>query len=103
MADEPSETGDNGRDERGRFTTGNQAARGNPYARRVAAFRSALYEALTPEEVKELVRKLFNQAMGGDAAAARIILDRLYGPPVALDIEERMHHLEQLVSDWSGR
>jgi len=91
----PSTTGDNGgRDSSGRFTAGNTVAKGNPYAKRVAAFRQALMDAVTVEDIAQIARALVAKAKGGDTVATRIILDRLLGKPEALDILERIEALE---------
>lgn len=95
----PSETGDNGRDERGRFTPGNKAARGNPYARRVAQLRSALLRAVSADDVQAVARKLVEQAKAGDVQAARVLLDRLFGPAVPLDFVERLSEIEKALEE----
>lgn len=78
----PSPDGDDGHDERdaaGRFTVGNRGGRGNPHARRVAEFRSAMLEAITPADVAAVVRALVVAATAGNVAAAREILERVCG------------------------
>ncbi len=86
----PSPNGRNGdgRDARGRFTTGNPGGPGNPYARRVAELRSALLDAVTPEDVAALARALLAQAKGGDVAAARLVLSYAVGRPPAVESAE---------------
>ncbi len=41
-------------------------APGNPYARQVAALRSASLEIVTEDEIRELARALLETAKGGD-------------------------------------
>jgi hypothetical protein len=77
----PSPNGANGRQPNGRFAPGNAGGPGNPFARRVATLRSALLEAITPEDVTEIVRKLVEMAKAGDIAAAREVLTRVIGKP----------------------
>jgi hypothetical protein len=71
----------NGRDAGGRFAAGNKAARGNPFARRVAALRTALLSVATPERVRQLAERLFRMAEGGDVAAAKLVLNYAIGRP----------------------
>ena len=78
---EPSPNGDNGRDAAGRFQPGNPGGPGNPFAKRVAELRSALLEAVGAEDVKHVVKALADKAKGGDVAAAKVLLDRLFGQP----------------------
>src|SRR5687768_17027406 len=102
----PSPTGSNGRGEGGRFGTGNKYARGNPHARRVARLRAELLRAVTPADLRDVVLALLNQAKAGDVAAAKELLQRLLGPPVELDLPERLETLEQhmtAVAEGQGR
>jgi hypothetical protein len=90
----PSTTGSNGRDSHGRFASGNKCARGNPQARRAARLRAELFRTVTPEDFSEVVAALVTQARTGDTAAVKLLLDRLLGPPVSLDILARIEALE---------
>jgi hypothetical protein len=69
-----------GRDGRGRFAPGNPGGPGNPFARRSAALREALCEAVTEENLKDLARVLLLHAQGGDVPAAKL-LPRPFTPP----------------------
>ena len=84
------------RDARGRFQAGNRAGKGNPYIQRVAALRKALYECVTPEDMRALIDVLKKKALDGDVKAITLLLDRLLGPSVALDVWERLEKLEKL-------
>ncbi len=86
--------GDPGRGPDGRFLPGNKLAKGNPYARKVAALRSALFSAVKPADLVSVVGKMLALAVGGDVQAAKLILDRVLGPPLPLDIVERLETLE---------
>jgi len=82
MIGTPSSNGANGlREGNGRFATGNPGGPGNPFARRVAALRSAMLTAVTENDVQEIVAALVQQAKAGDVVAAREILNRLIGKP----------------------
>jgi hypothetical protein len=72
------------RDPLGRFAPGNRAGRGNPHAARVSALRSALLDAVTPDDLRAVVAALVDRAKGGDVAAARELLDRAIGKPPAV-------------------
>ena len=90
----PSTTDANGRDQRGRFTAGNRAAKGNPYAQRVAILRAAIINTIDDEDVAQVVAQLIAQAKNGDVAAAKLFLERVFGPPVPLDLIARIEELE---------
>lgn len=83
------------RDKRGRFTAGNKAAKGNPYARKAAEMRSALYSSVSREDVCRIAAALKKQAIKGDLKAISLLLDRLLGPAqVGIDLLERLENLE---------
>src|SRR5690348_12260286 len=70
-----------GRTADGKFDRGNSGGPGNPFARQVASFREALYEAVTRDMLKDLACRLWGLAMGGNVAAARLLLQYLVGKP----------------------
>ena len=94
MIQPPSANGDNGRDERGRFTNGNGGGPGNPHARQVAKLRAAMIAAVSEQDIEAIVGTLIEQAKGGDVRAAQVVLDRCLGKPEAADILERIEQLE---------
>jgi hypothetical protein len=75
----PSLNGANG--PRGRFPPGNPGGPGNPFARQVNALRARLYQAVTEEDLQEVVQALLAKAKGGNVPAIRELLDRLIGKP----------------------
>ena len=75
-------TNPNGRHVDGRFTPGNAIGKGNPGNRRQRELRAALIEAATPEKVKAVEEALYELAVGGDVAAAKVWLDHVVGKPV---------------------
>ena len=112
MGKSPSTNGPNGRDARGRFVRGNQGGPGNPHARKVAQLRSALLKAVKLTDLRAIVKALVSQAKQGDVAAAKLLLERLLGPPIAVDIEDRLELLEEFLKGkekekenrlWAGR
>lgn len=98
MSDTPSTTDSNGNHRPdGRFVAGNKAGKGNPYAKKVADLRAALFEAVTPADLAEVVKKLTDQAKGGDVASIKELLQRLLGPPESADLMERLEAMEQRI------
>jgi hypothetical protein len=63
----------------GRFAKGNPGGPGNPFARQVANLRKLILEAVTEEDLREIVRALVERAKGGDIAAIREVLNRVAG------------------------
>ena len=95
MSDLPSTNGPDGRDARGRFAKGNTGGPGNPHARKVAQLRSALLRAVSAGDLRAVVTQLVDQAKAGDVQAARLLLDRLFGPAVSIDFEMPLSELEE--------
>jgi hypothetical protein len=83
----------------GRFAKGNSGGPGNPFAKRVAELRQALFDAVTPDDLTAVVVKLVAQAKSGDVASIRELLQRLLGPPEAVDLMERLDALEQKIDE----
>src|SRR3712207_2376453 len=100
MSNTPSTTAGNGRGEGGRFGPGNKYARGNPHVRRVARLRAELLRAVRPADLRDVAMALLAQAKAGDVAAAKELLQRLLGPPVELDLLERLGSLEAQVGQF---
>ncbi len=98
MNDLPSPAVSNGRGVNGKFLPGNRIGTGNPAARQAQQLRFALMTAVTPEDVQRMVRRLVQLAEEGDVQAAKLILDRVLGPPVPLDVEERIAQLEAVTA-----
>ena len=88
---------DGGRGVRGRFAKGNRFSRGNPHASKVQKLRSALYEAVSCEDLQSVVQEVVKAARGGDIQACRLLFDRLLGQVTAADFEERLFELEQIL------
>lgn len=83
-----------GRTANGRFTLGNLYSKGNPFARRLGALRSAFLNAVTDADVTAVARKLAELAAAGDVQAAALFLSYAVGKPLsavnpdALDLNE---------------
>ena len=93
----PSPNGDNGRDERGRFTAGNSGGPGNPHAAQVGRLRSALLNAVTEDDMRDVVLALVARAKNGDVKAARALFDRVLGKPIEADLIARIEALEEQI------
>jgi hypothetical protein len=106
----PSETAPNGtaavprapagedRGSNGKFLPGNKAARGNPFARKMAAMRSALLSTATELGIQTLGVRLLADAIAGNLAAAQLYLSYCVGRPAnVVDPDELdLHELRLL-------
>src|SRR5262245_33980244 len=89
------------RDAKGRFGKGNRGGPGNPYARQTAKLRQAMLDAVTPEDMQEVIAALKAKAKSGDVAAIRLMLQYTIGKPVEPidpDLLDR-HELETIIKD----
>lgn len=77
-----------GRDAHGRFARGNPGGPGNPRLAEVHRLRTAMLEAVTEQDLVQIIRAMVDKAVAGDVVAAREVLDRCLGKPKqSLDIE----------------
>jgi len=83
-----------GRDTHGRFTKGNRGGPGNPHAAQVSKLRSALLEAVSVEDIGEVVAALVRSAKDGDVQATKELFSRVLGRPLEADLLERLEALE---------
>lgn len=83
----------------GRFLPGNPGGPGNPEAARVARLRAAVLEAVTPAQMRRLMKALMEKAINGDVAAARLVLERCIGTALPVDILERLSLLETILGE----
>jgi hypothetical protein len=72
-----------GRDPRGRFAKGNIGGPGNPFARKAAALRTALFEAVTDEDIRFIAAQLVAEARLGDLPAIKLLFQYVLGKPAA--------------------
>jgi hypothetical protein len=86
----PTEPATAGRDARGRFTAGNAGGCGNPFARQVASFRKALYEAVDIPQLKMLAERLWDMAFAGNVQAAKLLFQYLVGKPADVVDPDRL-------------
>jgi hypothetical protein len=81
--DAKPQAAEGGRDAHGRFGKGNRGGPGNPFARQVAALRSALLASVTAADIEAVMQGLLRQAKEGNVAAARLLLSYTLGKPAA--------------------
>lgn len=77
--------GSNGRQNDGKFGRGNSFGKGNPIAQRAQKLRQLFVEAVSEQDVKDIVAKLVTMAKAGDIAAANLVLTRALGKPAVSD------------------
>jgi hypothetical protein len=80
-----------GRENNGRFATGNTGGPGNPFARQVAALRKALINTVTEKDIADIIRRLIASAVSGDVAAARLVLSYAIGKPTPAHNPDQMN------------
>jgi ribosomal protein L17 len=68
----------------------------------VSELRTALFAAVSPDDLRQVVESLVEQAKTGNVPAARELLDRCLGRPEALDLLERLEHVEGLLEAVSA-
>ncbi|MDD5728621.1 MAG: hypothetical protein PHV59_08665 [Victivallales bacterium] len=101
MKKTPSTNGDNGgRDSAGRFTKGNPGGKGNPYAKQVAQLRAAMMKAVTKKDIQDIVKKLVTEAKTGNIRAIDLLLTRIFGTPVSVDVLEEINEMEQAINEF---
>ncbi len=94
MSEAPS-VPSSGRRCNGTFAPGHKFAKGKPPATKVHKLRNGLLQAVSVADLKAVVEKLVEAAKDGDVSAARLLFDRLLGPPLPLDFETRIKALEE--------
>lgn len=90
----------------GQFAAGNKYGRGNPHAQKVAQLRTALIQAVTPQDMEEIMKALISQCKAGDIASIKLLLPYLVGSipqPVNPDeIEIQQMYLESKFMDTAA-
>ena len=68
------------RNERGQFIKGHcHPGPGNPFLTKVTALRAALYDAVTPQDILDVIQKVLAQAKKGCVKSQQLFLDRCLG------------------------
>lgn len=94
-----------GRAADGRFAPGNPGGPGRPPAANVREHRAALLDAVEPEAVRRIIAAMVEAAERGDVAAAKLVLERVFGRVTDSETLERIEALEAalLASRDDGR
>ena len=61
-----------------------------------------MLRAVTPQDLREVVAALLAKAKAGEVPAIKELLQRLLGPPVELDLLQRMEDLERNLADMAA-
>ena len=96
----PKPTARGGRDPAtGRFLTGNNGGPGSDKGSKRQLISNAFYAAVTPTDMTAIVKKLVENAKGGDPRAAAALLERFVPKtPQSVDLTgEVAHRLEGVV------
>jgi hypothetical protein len=102
----PSANGANGeltRSANGQFAKGNCGGPGNPNPRRTAELQAAIWSAVTSDDLQAILRSMVQAALAGDVAAAKLILDRMFGKQSLLSMMEEAERIEQRESHSTMR
>jgi hypothetical protein len=70
-----------GRNAQGRFVKGYRGGPGNPFARRIAALRTAILDTVSEADIRSIVLRLRLQAQAGDLASIKLLLLYALGKP----------------------
>ena len=89
--DRPSQSAVDGRRPDGRFAAGNRLSLGNSNARKAASSRAAFYNTITTADFQVVVKKLLAKAKSGESWAMKLLLAYRLGPPLPVDLQERMN------------
>jgi hypothetical protein len=98
------EASPDGRDREGRFAKGNQFGPGNPHARHCARKLALFRDAISDDEMQQIFRMLYEKAVGGDMAAAKLILSYKIGKPLpaphpdSIDRDEWDHYQQDTMN-----
>jgi hypothetical protein len=99
----PAPAPEAGRDAQGRFAKGYRGGPGNPYARRVAALRTALLDMVSAADMRIIALRLRLQAQAGDLPSIKLLLLYALGKPAeqtdpdTLDVNEWQTYQDGLV------
>src|ERR1051326_2406791 len=89
------------RDEKGRFQKGNRGGPGNPFTRQSAKLRQAALNAVSDEEIRDIINVLKAKAKDGDVAAIKLLLSYSIGKPTDAPNPDTLdqHELETIVNN----
>src|ERR1043165_4126263 len=89
------------RDEKGRFQKGNRGGPGNPFTRQTAKLRQAALNAVSEDDIQEIIAVLKARAKQGDVAAIKLLLSYSVGKPTHAPNPDTLdqHELETIVNN----
>jgi hypothetical protein len=85
-----------GHDARGRFMPGNPGGPGNPFGRKVAAFRQLLLKCVTEDDFRKVIAAVISSAAEGNAQAQKLFLTYVIGKPERTVDPDRMD-----IDEWN--
>jgi hypothetical protein len=94
-ATQPPTADSGGRNPDGTFARGNRLSQGNAAARKAATFRARLFGAVSAGDFTTIVKRIVQEAKGGEAWACKLLLSYLLGEPQPFDFLARLESLEQ--------
>jgi len=93
----------NGRGPRGRFGPSNKFGRGNPGCRKMKELRERLLKKAKSKDFDAVLKRLTHEAENGQSWAIKLYLEYHVGPPLAIDVAERLQTLENLIEQRNQR
>ena len=89
------------RDDKGRFGKGNRGGPGNPFARQTAKLRQAALQAVSDDDIHEIVEALKVKAKKGDVAASKLLLSYTIGKPTTAPDPDTLnqHEFQTIVNN----
>ncbi len=91
----------------GRFKGGNKLAANRADSlevRLMREFRRRTLKSISEEDITQIMTALLNQAVNkSDVPAAKELLNRLVGPPVSIDVLDRVSRLEEEVEEMRNQ
>ncbi len=82
------------RGQSGQFSQGNKDGPGNPHAKQAGMLRKAMFDAVTPEDMRAITHVLVEEAKGGNVQAIRELILRTLGKPIEADLLQRLEEIE---------
>lgn len=93
----------NGRDDNGRFTTGNQLSTGRLPRKTEDLYMDTLSEALTVPKWKKVIKKTIEDAQKGDARARELLFKYVLGTQPLVQMNQQINERDIVLTvDWEG-
>jgi hypothetical protein len=97
----PPTDGSESRENNGRFAKGNRGGTGNPFARQTARLRQAMLDAVSPEDMNDVICAMKKKAADGDVPAAKLLMSYCIGKPTAPENPDTLdlHELNTIIAN----